>query len=500
MRRCVHTVAKEDRALINFLETGFGRICSAPFIRMRSEEAGKKMRRAPLHVCVVGGGFTGAAAAIACATRIEHPFHLTIVETGPSLGRGVAYGGDHPLHLLNVRTRDLSVRAGQPGDFLNWAFRQIDQGENQASLHDGLAHTFLPRQLFGEYVRQRLSETIEKRPDIAFAVVNAAATRVSAASWRYRIALDGVEPLFADIVILATAYGPQARSSRGALAPYEQLNAERFAGAASIALIGSGLTMVDVLLTARREGFTKTALIISRRGQLPRVHAPKGVVPQQVGLPRSKRVASLAAAVRIACEAAEAHGTPWQAIINGLRPSLQTIWQDLPVEEQARFLRHLRSFWDAHRHRLPIEVHGRIKAEFASGRAQLVRGRVTEMARTADGFAISFRRPNGERARIETELAFDCAGHRPDLTQPLIAKLLEQGLAEVDAHGLGLAVDSDGRIKGDARSRGLFALGPLCQGSLWEITSVPEIVRQADQAARVIAERESANSDALLAG
>jgi uncharacterized NAD(P)/FAD-binding protein YdhS len=30
---------------------------------------------------------------------------------------------------------------------------------------------------------------------------------------------------------------------------------------------------------------------------------------------------------------------------------------------------------------------------------------------------------------------------------------------------------------------GLFALGPLCQGTLWEITSVPEIVRQADEAA-----------------
>jgi uncharacterized NAD(P)/FAD-binding protein YdhS len=33
---------------------------------------------------------------------------------------------------------------------------------------------------------------------------------------------------------------------------------------------------------------------------------------------------------------------------------------------------------------------------------------------------------------------------------------------------------------------GLFALGPLCQGSLWEITAVPEIVRQADAAANAI--------------
>src|SRR6187551_2007672 len=120
------------------------------------------MRKAPLTVCVVGGGFTGAAAAIACLSRLDRPFRLIVVEPSASLGRGVAYGAHHPLHLLNVRTRDLSVRAGQPGDFLNWAFRQLDQGENHAGLHDGLAHTFLPRQLFGEYVRQRFFEAMRQ--------------------------------------------------------------------------------------------------------------------------------------------------------------------------------------------------------------------------------------------------------------------------------------------------------------------------------------------------
>ena len=87
------------------------------------------MRKAPLTVCVVGGGFTGAAAAIACLSRLDRPFRFVVVEPSASLGRGVAYGAHHPLHLLNVRTCDLSVRAGQPDDFLNWAFRQLDQGE-----------------------------------------------------------------------------------------------------------------------------------------------------------------------------------------------------------------------------------------------------------------------------------------------------------------------------------------------------------------------------------
>jgi len=459
------------------------------------------MRNAPLTLCVVGGGFTGAAAAIACLARLDQAFRLMVVEQSPSLGRGVAYGAHHPLHLLNVRTRDLSIRAGQPGDFLNWAFRQLDQGENHAGLHDGLAHTFLPRQLFGEYVRQRFFEAVEARADVELKLVNAVATSCVAEGGRYRLHFDRAEPVGADIVLLATAYGLQASSGDGALAPFEILPRDRLTSAKSMALIGSGLTMVDVLLSARRDGFQGKVTVISRRGQLPRPHASKGVVPQQIGLPRSKRVSVLTSAVAIACEAAEAYGTPWQAIMNGLRSSLQDIWQGLAVEEQARFLRHVRPFWDAHRHRLPIEVHGRLMSEFSEGRAVLLRGNVTVVARVGEGFRLTLGRGAKATEEITADLAFDCRGFRPDLNSPLIASLVRRGLARPDAHRLGLAVERNGEIlgKADAPTRGLFALGPLCQGSLWEITAVPEIVSQCDAAARSIAAlHESAGHEAAL--
>jgi uncharacterized NAD(P)/FAD-binding protein YdhS len=448
------------------------------------------MRNAQRSIGVVGGGFTGVAAAIACLERLGEPFHLFLVEPSASLGRGVAFGGHHPMHLLNVRTRDLSVRFGQPGDFLNWAFHQLDQGENHAGLHEGLAHTFLPRQLFGEYVRQRFFETVERRKDVEFHLIKASATARLADRGRFTIHFDRAAPVSADVAILATAYGLDGPSSTGALAPFGDLAGAQLAEAKSIVLMGSGLTMVDVLLNARREGFGGIATIISRRGQLPGPHAPKGVVPQEIGLPRFKRISALTAAVRIACEAAEAYGTPWQAILNGLRPSLQDIWQGLAVEEQARFLRHVRPFWDAHRHRLPLEVYGRIRAEFDAGRAVLLRGRATGVERGPDGFRLTLQRPGGDEAEVlEADLAFDCTGHKPDLGSPLIKSLLHQGLARLDAHQLGLTVRPNGEVtgRGDAATPGLYALGPLCHGSLWEITSVPEIVAQADAMARSIA-------------
>lgn len=447
------------------------------------------MRNGELDICIVGGGFTGVAAAIACLARIEAPFRLIVVEPAAALGRGVAFGGHHPLHLLNVRTRDLSVRAGQPGDFLNWAFRQLDQGENHPGLHEGLAHTFLPRQLFGEYVRQRFFDAAERRKDVELRVVRAIATACSADHGRYRVVLDGAETISADVVILATAYGVVRSAGLGALPPYGAVEREQIARAKTMALIGSGLTMADVLLSARREGFSGTATIISRRGQLPRPHAARGVVPHQIGLPKSKRIALLTAAVRIACEAASVNATPWQAVINGLRASLQDIWQGLSDAEQARFLRHVRPFWDAHRHRLPIEVHGRIQSELDTGAAILLQARVKDVVRHGEEFEIRVSRRGSADETLRVDLAFDCSGHAPDLEQPLVMNLIGQGLARPDAHRLGLAVARSGAIQGKDGSPtiGLFALGPLCQGSLWEITAVPEIVAQADEAAMAIA-------------
>ena len=447
--------------------------------------------KAPFSICVVGGGFSGVASAIACLTRIKTPFRLTIIDPTPVLGQGIAYGSHQALHLLNARTRDLSVRADQPGDFLNWAFGQLDQGENHADLHEALAHTFLPRQLFGEYVRQRLREAIERRPDVEFTLILGTANACVAEHGHYRVISDEFEPIIANVVILATAYGPLRSPNSGALSPFQTLVGDRIAKAGSMALIGSGLTMVDMLLAARRDGFRGDAIVISRRGQLPRAHAPRGVVPQSVSLPRFRRVSMLSVSIRIACELAQQAGTPWQALVNGLRPRLQQIWQELAIEEQARFLRHLRPLWDAHRHRLPIELHGQLMKEFNEGSAVLIRGSVIEVARKDERFRLTVVKRGSSRPEvIDTDLAFDCSGFRPDLDQPLIRNLFTQNLAFADAHRLGIVVERTGQVigKNGKPSRGLFAIGPLCQGTLWEITAVPEIVSQADGAAINIVE------------
>jgi uncharacterized NAD(P)/FAD-binding protein YdhS len=142
-------------------------------------------------------------------------------------------------------------------------------------------------------VRQRFFEAVDQRQDVDVEIIKATAIGVCEESGgRYRAFLEGGPPIGADVVLLATAYGLPSAGAYGALPPYEVIDRQRLAGAKSMALIGSGLTMVDVLIGARRDGFSGTATVFSRRGQLPQPHAPKGVVPREVALPRSKYLAA----------------------------------------------------------------------------------------------------------------------------------------------------------------------------------------------------------------
>jgi uncharacterized NAD(P)/FAD-binding protein YdhS len=140
--------------------------------------------------------------------------------------------------------------------------------------------------------------------------------------------------------------------------------------------------------------------------------------------------------------------------------------------------------------RIAIVCRSKCMAEFNEGRAVLLRGQVTKTERDGEGFRLTLRRRGSkETETLAADLAFDCTGHRPDLASPLIESLVSQGAASVDSHHLGLSVQPNGQAlgRGGAQTPGLFALGPLCQGSLWEITAVPEIVRQCDAAAQSIA-------------
>jgi uncharacterized NAD(P)/FAD-binding protein YdhS len=272
-----------------------------------------------------------------------------------------------------------------------------------------------------------------------------------------------------------------------------------------VLLIGSGLTMIDVCLALLDQGFDGPIFALSRRGLLPHPH---GAAPRWDGLRLDagdrRSLASLCAAMRREARRAAAEGFDWRSAVDALRPHTQLLWQELAPADKRRFLRHLRSWWEIHRHRIAPSVAAQIGAARERGSLRILSGRLEEIDPSDHGLLATWR-PRGvaDPQRLQVQRVINCSGPETDcerVADSLVAQLLETGLARPDPHRLGLHATAQGSLIGrdGEPSRRLFGAGPIVRGSLWEIVSVPEIRSQAEQVAIVAlgAARKSASAAA----
>ncbi len=167
-----------------------------------------------------------------------------------------------------------------------------------------------------------------------------------------------------------------------------------------------------------------------------------------------------------------------------MRPHTQQVWQRLPLEEKKRFLRHLRPYWEIHRHRAAPRVLAAVQELLAAGRLQLIAGRLLNLEDRDEGVDASIRPKQGRPLTLRVQRVVNCTGPESNyrrLNHPLIVGLCEQGLIQPDELGLGLLTDARGAlVGGDGKpSPWLYTLGPTRKGELWETTAVPEIRIQA---------------------
>ena len=87
--------------------------------------------------------------------------------------------------------------------------------------------------------------------------------------------------------------------------------------------------------------------------------------------------------IRREIERAAVAGYDWRAVIDALRPETQALWQALPLVERRRFLRHVRSYWDVHRHRAAPEAAASIEQFRQSEQLHVHAGRICAYQGTA---------------------------------------------------------------------------------------------------------------------
>ena len=384
------------------------------------------------------------------------------------MGRGVAYSTTEAVHLLNVRAEGMSAWAGDPGHF---ARRFEAEGGN--------ARGFAQRRFFAHYLGEALAEALDSG-----CAELAEKTAVSAVrdgdGWK--LGFEDGSSADADVLVLAVGnqepeglgafagvgprfvrnpWGGDARAAVGELA--------ETGGTALI--VGTGLTMVDLVLSLNAAGHQGRIVALSRRGLIPRAHADFDPSPVDEGeLPRGLR-AMFRWLRRRSAEVG------WRAAIDSLRPHSHALWQAMSHDEQLRFLRHARPWWDVHRHRIAPEVAAIVAGMVATDQLEVVAGRILSARETPDGVEVEYRR-RAAQTRIETfAYVFNCTGPLHSIARskdPLLRSLLAAGQTRPDHLGIGLEVSED-----CLAAPGLWALGPLTKGRYWEIIAVPDIREQA---------------------
>lgn len=437
-------------------------------------------------VAIVGGGAAGVLVATRLLAEPDSRLRVAIVEPADELARGAAYATAQPEHLLNVVAGGMSAFAEDPAHFVRFL-----SGSGAAAVP---ATAFAARRDYGRYLR----ETLRAQP------------RYPSLQWLRERVIDierrgqgnaltfaSGRTLAARAVVLAVGNAPRripASRLRGGVRlaeawDYEAINT--IPADADVCIVGSGLSMVDAVLGLAHGGHRGRIHVLSRHGLMPLAHAAPGAGEGTLGNLLSLGLRDRLRLIRAWTRAATAAGEPWQWVFDRLRPHGQALWRSLTHADQQRFLRHVVRYWDIHRHRIAPQVAATLDGLRTGGRLDAVAGRLLSVEAWADGGAEVFYRPRHEEEvrTLRADWIVNATGVETliDL-QPdtLLGALRMRGRVLPGPHGIGIASEEPGCVL-DARGLadpGLFVLGAMRIGTLWESIAIPELRGQA----RAIAE------------
>ena len=473
-------------------ETGVRKLAASPMPRRLAQGDGCEGKV----VAIVGAGFSGTMAAIHLRHTLPLDWVIVLFDRTGRFARGPAYAETGVPHLLNVRSANMSALPDDPGHFERWLAGQ--PGRWPGEIYVTQAGTFATRRLYGRYLRALLYDEMTLSGGrvrlCSDDVVSLAAIR---GGWRMTCASG--RKLTAASVVIASGTLPSSQQCDGVVY-HDPWTAGATAGlrpGKPVLIVGTGLTMVDIALALRARGFDGLILALSRRGLAPHRHVPPGPAWPCPPFDDAERrsLSALLQAVRRRVRDAAAQGVDWRAVVDGMRPVTAELWQGLPHAERSRFLRHLRPYWDAHRHRMAPVVADVFDNCVARGVLSLKRGRVVAITSgqhslgSAARVMIQGRGETGAEELLVQRVIYATGLGAVAATDGLVANLVSNGLARTDPHGMGVEVTPSLQVvqRDGSAAPGLWALGPIVRGVFWECTAVPDVRVQAQSVSAGVA-------------
>jgi uncharacterized NAD(P)/FAD-binding protein YdhS len=442
------------------------------------------IRHSAMRAIIIGGGASAVLLACQLLRDSASAFHVTIVERRTEVGRGIAYHTANPDHVLNVRASNMSALPDQPDHFWRWL---CTRSARDAAVDP---YCFVPRQIYGDYIAGLIGPLLASG---RLSIVRGECIAASESGLGVAVALTDGTCLTGDVAVLATGHETSGNCSGCYADPWSTPSAAGIEKDASLLILGTGLTMVDYVLSLLLDGHRGQIVAMSRRGLLPAAHRrTEPVRIEATTVPFGTSFNQLFRWFRRRVRSHAAGGGDWRDIVDAIRPHTQRLWRELPLESKRRFLEHARAWWDVHRHRMAPEVAERIHQAIASRRVTVMAAKIMNVEQTTAGALVHYRRRGvGNAERMQVAKIIDCTGiikNPMQTTNRVLRSLFDQGLARVDPLRIGIEVSPDCAILDwyGTPSKRLFAVGPLTRSTFWEIIAVPDIRNQcAELAARL---------------
>jgi uncharacterized NAD(P)/FAD-binding protein YdhS len=490
-------IAQIGARAIDSSANGASQVSALPLFPVQVETAPTTSKRP---IAVIGAGFSGTIATLHLLRRLPADQPVLLCERAPEFGRGVAYATGDMDHLLNVRAANMSALADEPLHFQDWIQDRVASGRVVDGLHKTSAGLFASRGLYGQYLRSILDHVMRETAGHARLrllpdeVIDIAPGEGS----EYTLICASGQKLAAAGVVLAVGNLPAEEGNDPRICNYawsEKARAKLTSGL-PVLIVGTGLTMVDIAISLRRHDFKDGIVALSRGGLLPNRHAVSKPWPTpEITRAEETSLAALTALVRREIRAAAAQGVDWRAVIDSMRPVTAHLWKAMPLAERQRFLRHVRRYWDVHRHRMAPPHADLIDAMIADGSLTVVAGRIRGMESGPDSVRVTYAaRDGGSERSIDVQRVILASGleHMSRTRDPLLQRLLDRGLIRMDSQGMGIDVTDDlAVLQSDGTPAAkIWALGPIVRGVFWECIAVPDIRDQAGQVAASVAGRQ----------
>lgn len=234
----------------------------------------------PYQAAIVGGGFSGSMVAVHLA-RSSPKSRILLFDRHGAFGRGVAYGTDDGRHLLNVPAEKISAFAEEPDHFLNW-LKQHRAELSGSGVSEISAGAFVPRQVYGQYVREILDQARQTAPGLETDKTDIVDVE-PAGDELVLLGKNGSTFVASKVVLALGNFGPGDppvkdrrffESARYLNQPWSAEMLRQLTGEGDVLILGSGLTALDLLVTLDATKPRGMVHVVSRHALFPQAHEP----------------------------------------------------------------------------------------------------------------------------------------------------------------------------------------------------------------------------------